>query len=201
LKLLNFLQSMLLGASGVPLHCVICKDLHACHHFASPAEASVHECPLNGLFCTEDNPKVCDVFKQSVADAQNWDWIKTPHSGQERGAVTLLRTHFDGPGEVKKGIAHARNSMEGLHCTKESIFPFSSCITRLRACHATLAQAHDEASNCNKVAKTLKGTTTVNLSLIVAMQTIRSDPNAKNNFTSASSKLSKQIALIFPVAF
>jgi hypothetical protein len=56
--------------------------------------------------------------------------------------------------------------MEGLHCTKESIFPFSSCITGLNTCHATLAQAQDEACDRNKVAKMLKGTTTVNSSLV-----------------------------------
>jgi hypothetical protein len=88
--------------------------------------------------------------------------------------------------------------MEGLHCTKESIFPFSSCITGLNTCHATLAQAQDEACDRNKVAKMLKGTTTVNSLLVAAMQNIRSNPNTKNNFRAASSELNKQIALIFP---
>jgi hypothetical protein len=107
LKLINFLQNML-GASGVPLHCVIRKDLPAGHQFTNPAEASVHECPLNGLVYTEDNRKVYGVIKQSVADTQNWDWIKTLNQAQDgRGAVTLLRTHFDGPGKVEKRIAHA----------------------------------------------------------------------------------------------
>jgi hypothetical protein len=94
LKLINFLQNVL-GASGVPLHCVACKDLHAGHQFANPAEALVHESPLNGLVHTEDNRKVCGVIKQSVADTQNWDWIKTLNRPQQdgRGAMTLLRTH------------------------------------------------------------------------------------------------------------
>jgi hypothetical protein len=69
----------------------------------------------------------------------------------------------------------------------------------LNTCHATLAQAQgDEASDRNKVAKMLKGMTTVNLLLVAAMQNIRSNPNSKNNFTAASSELSKQIALVFP---
>jgi hypothetical protein len=107
LKLINFLQNML-GASGVPLHYVIRKDLPAGHQFTNPAEALVHECPLNGLVHTEDNRKVYGVIKQSVADTQNWDWIKTLNQAQDgRGAVTLLRTHFDGPGKVEKRIAHA----------------------------------------------------------------------------------------------
>ena len=38
--------------------------------------------------------------------------------------MILLRTHFDGPGEVEKRIAHANNDMESLHYRKESIFPF-----------------------------------------------------------------------------
>jgi hypothetical protein len=131
LKLINFLQNML-GASGVPLHCIVCKDLPAGHQLANPAEALVHECPaealvhecpLNGLVHTEDNRKVCGVIKQPVVDAQNWDWIKTLNRAQDgRGAMTLLRTHFDGPDEVEKHVAHAQNAMEGLHCTKENNF-------------------------------------------------------------------------------
>jgi hypothetical protein len=96
---------------------------------------------LNGLVCAEDNRKVHGVIKQLVADAQNWDWIKTLNRAQdERGAMTLLRTHFDGPGKVEKRLAHA-HAMEGLHCMKESIFPFSLHITGVNTCCATLVQA------------------------------------------------------------
>jgi hypothetical protein len=52
--------------------------------------------------------------------------------------------------------------MEGLHHAKESIFPFSSYVTGSNACHTTLAQAQDEVSDRNKVAKMLKGITSVN---------------------------------------
>jgi hypothetical protein len=105
------------------------------HQFANPAENLICESPLLGLACTEDNRKVHGVIKQSVADAQNWDWIKDLNRAQDRrGAMTLLRTHFDGPGKVEKRIAHARNAMEqGPHCTKERVFPFSSCVTGLNA--------------------------------------------------------------------
>jgi hypothetical protein len=54
LKLVNFLQNVL-GVSGVPLHCVICKDLSIGHQFANPAEALIDECPLEGLVHREDN--------------------------------------------------------------------------------------------------------------------------------------------------
>jgi hypothetical protein len=56
-KLINFLQNVL-GASGVPLHCVVCKDLPAGHQLTNPAEALVHKCSLHGLVHTEDNRKV-----------------------------------------------------------------------------------------------------------------------------------------------
>jgi hypothetical protein len=125
LKLINFLQDML-GANGVPLQYVICKATPVGHQFANPAESLIYEVPLLGLAYTEDNCKVYGIIKQSVADTQNWDWIKGLNRAQDgRGAMTLLRTHFDGPGEVEKRIAHARNAMEGLHYTKESVFPFS----------------------------------------------------------------------------
>jgi hypothetical protein len=88
--------------------------------------------------------------------------------------------------------------MEQLHYTKESIFPFSLYITGLNTCHSTLAQADDAVTEHNKVAKMLKGITTVNPSLAAAMQNIISNPGTKNNFTAASSELSEQITLIFP---
>jgi hypothetical protein len=57
----------------------------------------------------------------------------------------------------------------------------------------------DEAVNkCNKAANVLKGITTANPLLIAAMQNIRSNPNTKATFAVASSKLSEQIALLFP---
>jgi hypothetical protein len=189
----------MLGANGVPLHCVIRKATPVGHQLANPAESLIYEAPLLGLACTEDNRKVCGIIKQSAADAQNWDWIKGLNRAQDgRGAVTLLQTHFDGPREVEKRIAHARDAMEGLHHTKESVFPFSSCVTGLNACHATLAQAFDPASDRDKVQKMPQGIATQNPSLIAAMQSIRSNPGAKSNFTAALSELSEQIALMFP---
>jgi hypothetical protein len=189
----------MLGANGVPLHHVIRKVAPVSHQFANPAESLICEAPLLGLAHTEDNRKVCGIIKQLVADTQNWDWIKGLNRAWDgRGAMTLLRTHFDGPGEVEKRIAHARNAMEGLHYTKESVFPFSSHVTGLNTCHATLAQAFDPASDRNKVQKVPQGTTTQNPSLIAAMQSIRSNPGTKSNFAAASNKLSEQIALMFP---
>lgn len=198
LKLVNFLQNTL-GNNGIPLHYVIRKDLPPGHVFANTAEQLVHECPLDGLVYEEDNRKVFGVIKQAVADTQNWDWIKSLNRAQDgRGAMTLLRTHFDGPGEVEKRIAHANNAMEQLHYTKESIFPFSSYVTGLNTCYTTLEAAQDPVSERNKVAKMLKGITTQNASLIAAMQNIRSNPNTKSSFTAASNELSEQVALIFP---
>ena len=74
-----------------------------------------------------------------------------------RGAMTLLRTHFDGSGKVKKRIAQANNAMEQLYYKKESIFPFSSYVTGLNTCYTSLAQANDAVTDRNKVAKMLKG--------------------------------------------
>ena len=110
----------------------------------------------------------------------------------------MLRTHFDDPGKVRKRIVHANNAMENLHYAKESIFPFSSYVTGLNTCCTTLAQAGHAVTARNKVAKMLNGTTTMNPSLVTAMQNIRSNVAMKNDFAAASSKLSEQIALIFP---
>jgi hypothetical protein len=68
----------------------------------------------------------------------------------------------------------------------------------LNACHATLAQAFDPASDRDKVQKMPQGIATQNPSLIAAMQSIRSNPGAKSDFTAALSELSEQIALMFP---
>jgi hypothetical protein len=106
--------------------------------------------------------------------------------------MTLLRTHFDGPGKVEKRIAHANNAM--LHCSKESIFPFSSHVTEINACHTTLAQTNNAVKERNKAAKMLKGITTANPSRIAAMQNIHSNPNTKANLAVASGELSEQIS-------
>ena len=117
MKLLNYLQNQL-ATSGVPLHCIVRKDIAAGHLLANLAEALIYECPLNGLVYTKDNRKVPGVIKQSVADTQYSDWIKPVNISQYgRATMTLLRTHFDGPGEVKKRIAHTNNATEKLHYT------------------------------------------------------------------------------------
>jgi hypothetical protein len=99
---------------------------------------------------------------------------------------------------VEKRIAQATNAMEQLHCTKESIFPFSSYVTGLNACYAALEQADDTVNERNEDGKMLKGITAVNPSLIAAMQHTRSNQTTKNNFAAASSELGEQIALLFP---
>ena len=106
-----------MGTSGALLNYVIRKDVPVKHHFANPAEALIQNCPLNGLVYTdEDNRKVFGVIKESIADTQNWDWIKGVNWSQDgRAAMILLRTYFDGPGEVEKRIAHANNAIENLH--------------------------------------------------------------------------------------
>jgi hypothetical protein len=71
--------------------------------------------------------------------------------------MTLLRTHFDCPGEIEKRITRANNAMEQLHCTKKSFFPFLSYATGLNTCYTTLAQADDAVTERNNVAKILKG--------------------------------------------
>jgi N-acetylglucosamine-6-phosphate deacetylase len=97
----------------VALHCVIRKAAPVGHQFANPAES---------LICTKDDHKVHGVIKESMADAQSWEWVKSLDRAQDRrGAVTFLQTHFDGPGEVEKRVAHALDAMEGLHCRKESV--------------------------------------------------------------------------------
>ena len=61
LKLLSYLQNQF-GTSRVPLNYVIRKDVPVGHQFANPAEARVHERPLNGLVYTKDNRKVFGVI-------------------------------------------------------------------------------------------------------------------------------------------
>ena len=113
---------------------------------------------------------VLGVTKQLVADTQNWDWIKSVNRSQDgRAAMTMLRTHFDGTGEVEKRIAHANNAMENLHHTKESIFLFRSYVTGQNTCYSTLAQISHAVTGRNEGAKMLKGITTVNHSLDAGM--------------------------------
>jgi hypothetical protein len=60
-------------------------------------------------------------------------------------------------------------------------------VTVLNTCCTTLAQAGDAVTKRNRVAKMLKGISTVNPSLVAAMQNIRSNPTTKGDFAAASS--------------
>ena len=198
LKLINFLQSIS-GASGVPLNYIIRKDVAEGYEFANDSERLIHTCPIEGTVYNADNRKVFGFIKQSVADTTNWDWIKTLNRSQDgRGAMKLLRDHFDGPGEVEKRIANANQAMEGLHYIKESTFPFSSYVTGLNACYKTLEEAGEPMTERNKVATMLKGIQNVNAYVTAAIQNVRTRAETKNNFTTASNELSEQIAIIFP---
>jgi hypothetical protein len=198
LKLINFLQS-LSGASGVPLNYVVRKEVPAGYTFANDQEALVHSSPLVGTVFNEDNRKVFGIIKQSVADTTNWDWIKTLNRAQNgRGAIELLRAHFDGPGEVEKRIANANQAMESLHYIKESTFPFSSYVTGLNACYKTLEEAGEPITERNKVSIMLKGISNQNPYMAAAIQSVRTRTETKNDFTAASNDLGEQIAIIFP---
>jgi hypothetical protein len=195
LKFINFLQSIP-GASGVPLNYVVRKDIPDIYEFANDQEELINSCLLEGAVFNEDNRKVFGIIKQLVAETPNWDWIKTLNRAQDgRAAIQMLRAHFDGPGEVEMRIADANQSLEALHYVYESKFPFSGYVTALNAGYKTLEEAVTER---NKVSIMLKGIRNNNAFLVAAMQSIRTRTETKSNFTSASNKLSEQIAVIFP---
>lgn len=198
LKLVNFLQSIP-GASGVPLNYVIRKDVPDEYDFVNEQEELINMCPLVGAIYNEDNRKVFGIIKQSVAETPNWDWIKTLNRAQDgRAAMEMLRNHFDGPGEIEKRIAEANQAIDDLHYVNETKFPFSLYVTALNAGYKTLEEANEPLTERNKVSTMLKGIRTSNPYLTAAIQSIRTKPETKNDFTMASNELSEQIAIIYP---
>jgi hypothetical protein len=69
----------------------------------------------------------------------------------------MLRVHFDGPGEVKKRIADANQSLEALHYGNESKYPFSEYVTALNTGYKTLEEAGEPVTERNMVLIMLKG--------------------------------------------
>ena len=198
LKLVNFLQSMT-GGSGVPLNYVIRKDVAETYVFEDDMEALIHACPVEGAIFDQDNRKVFGIIKQSVSDTTNWDWIKTLNRSQNgRIAMQTLRNHFDGPGEVEKRIALANQTLSGLHYAKEQTFNFSAYVTGLNACYRTLEEAGEPLTERTKVATMLAGIRNQNAYAIAAVQSVRTNPLTKGNFTNAANELGEQIAVIFP---
>ena len=124
--LTNFLQNMV-GPVSISL-----QNLPKLWFMTAPKWHDLHQRQMEGLWHHQAggdwHPELLGLD----------DMIKSLNCTQDgRGSTTLLRTQFDRPGEVQKGIVYTYNTIKQLHYMKECIFPFSLYVKSLNTCYTT----------------------------------------------------------------
>ena len=188
------------GVTGVPLNYVIRKDLPAGHRFVNQTESLVHDAPLTGAAYSADTQDVYRILKAATVDTDAWEWIKRYDNRQNgRLAFQTLREHYDGPGEVDRRIALARQQITELHYKVENSFPFEAFITRLNGAFQVLAESGEGLSEKYKVQTMIDGMKQcTNQAIISATTTITMTPTLQTDFVAAANKMAEVIAKVFP---
>jgi hypothetical protein len=71
---------------------------------------------LQGRAYHKDNQKVFKILTQLLSGTGAWTWIRgSEPSKNGKGAYELLRTHYNGPGQIKKRLGYVRNILANTH--------------------------------------------------------------------------------------
>ena len=198
----NFLAGQR-GKSGVPLIYVIRKllEVNEDYVFADDTEALIFEAPLVGPTFVADNRMVYSLLKQAALETGSWHWVREVERTQDgRKAMTLLRRHHAGPGEVEKKLALARKQIDEVHYRNEQTYSFDRYSTQLKEAFEVLVECGEGLTAKTMVSTLLKGIQVNHPRVQAAVVVVMSDPEKKSDFSAASSYLSEQIAVTFPGA-
>jgi hypothetical protein len=198
--LFNNYLSTLRGVRGVPLNYVIRKPLPPGHMLYGREEQLTFDAPLHGPDFLLDAANVYGKLKQQTIGTNAWEWIKQFElSKNGRDAMLALRQHYDGPAEVDRRIALARQQIKELFYRSEQSFPFESYITKLNGAFQVLADCGEAYSENYKVDQLIEGLSQCdNVSVKAAATTLRMSPTLRSNFIDAANKMSEVITMAFP---
>ena len=140
LSLHNYLMNVK-GVSGIPLAYVIRKEILDVddYVFENEVERLIHEAPHEGPAFAADNQQVYRIIQSKLVGTENYEWISKYETSQDgRSTMNTLRTHYDGPGEVKRRIARAEAQIEALYYKSEQALSFERFITKLNGAFQVL---------------------------------------------------------------
>ena len=195
----NYLAG-LRGITRVPLNYVIRKDEPEGHTFVTETERLIYAAPLVGRAFESDTQSVYRILKAQIIGTDAWEWIKSYDRKKDgRLAFRTLRQHYDGPGEVDKRIALARQQVKELHYRSEQTFPFETFITKLNGAFQILAECNEEYTERAKVDQLITGMSQcTNPAIIAATTTIGMDTEMRSNFVAAANKMTEVVTRVFP---
>jgi hypothetical protein len=110
-----------------------------------------------------------------------------------------LRKHYDGPGEVDRRIALAKQQIRDLFYKSEQAFPFEKFITKLNGAFQVLAECKEGLTEKAKVDELLSSVQQcTNPSIIAAATTVMMSNVMQNDFIAAANKMTEVVAKVFP---
>ena len=200
LALQNYLMNVK-GVSGIPLAYVIRKEILDVedYEFENEVERLIHEAPHDGPAFAADNQQVYRIIQSKLVGTENYEWISQYETSQDgRSTMNTLRTHYDGPGEIKRRIARAEAQIEALHYKSEQAFSFERFITKLNGAFQVLEQNKEGLTERKKVTIMCDKIQNNNTDLRAAVQFIRRTETLSANFRDAANALSEAVSTIFP---
>ena len=201
LTLNNYLRSIR-GSSGIPLVYIIRKDDVddvANHDFENDTERLIYQAPHQGANYKSDNNQVYRIIKSKIIGNDILKWIQPFDKNQDgRGAMNLLRHHYDGPGQTQKKIAQAEAQIASLHYKSEQAFSFERFITKLNGAFQVLEENGEILTERKKVTIMCEKMQNNNTDFRAAVQIVRRDPVLNKDFKQAADSLSEAVSFIFP---
>ena len=201
LTLINYLRSIR-GSSGVPLVYIIRKDDIddvATHEFENDTERLIYQAPHHGANYKSDNNQVYRTIKSKIIGNDILKWIHPFEKNQDgRGAMNLLRHHYDGPGQTQRKIAQAEAQIASLHYKSEQAFSFERFITKLNGAFQVLEENGEILTERKKVTIMCEKMQNNNTDFRAAVQIVRRDPILSKDFKQAADSLSEAVSSIFP---
>lgn len=200
LSLHNYLMNVK-GVSGIPLAYVIRKEILDVddYVFENEVERLIHEAPHEGPAFAADNQQVYRIIQSKLVGTENYEWISKYETSQDgRSTMNTLRTHYDGPGEVKRRIARAEAQIEALYYKSEQALSFERFITKLNGAFQVLEQNKEGLTERKKVTLMCEKIQNTNPDFRAAVQFIRRTEGLSTNFREAANALSEHVSMIFP---
>lgn len=189
------------GKNQVPLVYVIRKNRDLNLPFNSEDERKVYAVNQVGTAFKIDNTRVWNELQTIMADTPAWTWISKFEGRKDgRAAMTALRDHYDGPGEVEKRISYAKRELETAHYRSEKVFTFEKYVTKLSEAFQILEENGIPKAEREKVDHLLEKMSVDNNEIVAAIANIRMTPQKRSNFLLAANELSEYISVVMPLA-
>jgi hypothetical protein len=146
------------------------------------------------------NQKVFEILTQLLSGTMAWLWTPSFEGAKNgKGTFEALRTHYDGPGQIKKRLGYARNILANIHHRSKKQYSFKSYVTKLSEAFEILKDNNVEKAEREKVDCLLDGIQSDNQIVVTAITNVCMKHAMRTSFQVAVDHLLELIGATFAI--